>query len=293
MNNLGPAMKYYLLQRNISIKQVADETHISKSSLYDFFNGKHELGATNFVYLIQHLNIDFNNVIDEYHDAVDNSDRNIDTEYETIKQLETKDLTKYLSGFGIHQTAIVLADFIVQAQYEGELSEKINVIQDVARDLVFDKLDYYTVDELNLFINLISISSNFNYIYGVYLDCERLFSRQDFNAMHRNQSESIQQLLMIRFNMIVLCMKHQSKNLAKKIIYLAQQLREVIDDMYSVLLLRLMDVIKLIISKKEERAKILYDNIFSAMSYFLPATGQFRFEMLFLKSFEQFKQTLE
>lgn len=198
MSNLGPALKHYLLQRNVSIKQVVEETHLSKSSLYDFFNGRHELGATSFVCLIKHLDIDIDNVIDEYHDAADNSQRSINIEYNSVKNLGTEDLTNYLCNLGIHQTAIVLSDFIVQAQYEGELDDKLHIIQDVSRELVFDKLDYYTVDEINLFINLISISQNFNYIYGVYLDCERLFSRRDFNAMYRNKSEPIQQLLMIR-----------------------------------------------------------------------------------------------
>ena len=293
MSNLGPAMKYYLLQRNISIKQVVDETKLSKSSLYDFFNGKHELGATSFVCLIKHLNIDIDNVINEYHDAADNSKRSINTEYNTIKNLESEDLTNYLCDLGIHQTSVVLTDFIVQAQYEGELCDKIDTIQDVSRELVFDKLDYYTADEMNLFINLISISQNFNYIYGVYLDCERLFSRQDFNAMYRNKSESIQQLLMIRFNMIGLCMQHDAKNLAKKIIRLTQQLKDVVDDMYSVLLLRLTEVVGLIIAQEDAQAEILYNEIFSAMSFFLPATGQFRFEMLFLDSFEAFKKGFE
>ncbi|MGX6466177.1 XRE family transcriptional regulator [Leuconostoc falkenbergense] len=293
MSNLGPAMKYYLLQRNISIKQVVDETKLSKSSLYDFFNGKHELGATSFVCLIKHLNIDIDNVINEYHDAADNSKRSINTEYNTIKNLESEDLTNYLCDLGIHQTSVVLTDFIVQAQYEGELCDKIDTIQDVSRELVFDKLDYYTADEMNLFINLISISQNFNYIYGVYLDCERLFSRQDFNAMYRNKSESIQQLLMIRFNMIGLCMQHDAKNLAKKIIRLTQQLKDVVDDMYSVLLLRLTEVVGLIIAQEDAQAEILYNEIFSAMSFFLPATGQFRFEMLFLDSFAAFKKSFE
>lgn len=293
MSNLGPAMKYYLLQRNISIKQVVDETKLSKSSLYDFFNGKHELGATSFVCLIKHLNIDIDNVINEYHDAADNSKRSINTEYNTIKNLESEDLTNYLCDLGIHQTSVVLTDFIVQAQYEGELCDKIDTIQDVSRELVFDKLDYYTADEMNLFINLISISQNFNYIYGVYLDYERLFSRQDFNAMYRNKSESIQQLLMIRFNMIGLCMQHDAKNLAKKIIRLTQQLKDVVDDMYSVLLLRLTEVVGLIIAQEDAQAEILYNEIFSAMSFFLPATGQFRFEMLFLDSFEAFKKSFE
>lgn len=293
MSNLGPAMKYYLSQRNISIKQVVDETKLSKSSLYDFFNGKHELGATSFVCLIKHLNIDIDNVIDEYHDAADNSQRNINTEYNTIKHFGADKLTDYLCDLGIHQTAVVLADFIVQAQYEGESPDKIDIIQDVSRELVFDKLDYYTADEMNLFINLISISQNFNYIYGVYLDCERLFSRRDFNAMYRNKSESIQQLLMIRFNMIALCMKHDAKDLAEKIIHLTQQLKDVVDDMYSVLLLRLTEVVALIITQEDAQAEVLYNNIFSAMSYFLPATGQYRFEMLFLDSFEAFKQSFD
>lgn len=290
MSNLGPAIKHYIKARNISIKQVIDETNLSKSSLYDFFNGKHELGATSFVCLIKHLNIDIDNVIDEYHDAGDNSQRNINTEYNTIKHFGTDKLTDYLCDLGIHQTAVVLADFIVQAQYEGELSDKIDMIQDVSRELVFDKLDYYTGDEMNLFINLISISQNFNYIYGVYLDCERLFSRRDFNAMYRNKSESIQQLLMIRFNMVALCMKHDAKSLAKKIIHLTQQLKDVVDDMYSVLLLRLTEVVGLIIEKEDVSAEFLYNELFSAMSYFLPATGQFRFEMLFQNSFDDFRR---
>ncbi|MFT8939792.1 XRE family transcriptional regulator, partial [Leuconostoc falkenbergense] len=233
------------------------------------------------------------NVINEYHDAADNSKRSINTEYNTIKNLESEDLTNYLCDLGIHQTSVVLTDFIVQAQYEGELCDKIDTIQDVSRELVFDKLDYYTADEMNLFINLISISQNFNYIYGVYLDYERLFSRQDFNAMYRNKSESIQQLLMIRFNMIGLCMQHDAKNLAKKIIRLTQQLKDVVDDMYSVLLLRLTEVVGLIIAQEDAQAEILYNEIFSAMSFFLPATGQFRFEMLFLDSFEAFKKSFE
>lgn len=286
-------MKNYLMKRNISIKQVVDETHLSKSSLYDFFNGKHELGATNFVWLLKYLNIDLDNFINEYHGAVGEFQRNIDTEYNTIKQLETKDLTNYLRALGIHQTAIVLTDFIVQAQHDGELSEKIDTIQDVSRELVFDKLDYYTTDEMNLFINLISVSQNFNYIYGVYLDCERLFSQNEFNWMYRNKSESIQQLLMMRFNMLSLCMKNDGKALAKKIIQLIEKLKEVLEDMYSVLLLRLTEVVKLIIMKENAQAENLYNAVFSAMSFFLPATGQFRFEMLFLDSFEAFKQSFE
>jgi len=293
MSSLGTKMKNYLLQRNISIKQLADETRISKSTLYDFFNGKHELGATNFVCLIKHLNIDINNVMDEYHDDTDNVHRNINTEYETIKSLNAHDLIEYLSKIGIHQTAVVLSDFIVKTQYENELSEKIDVIQSVAQELVFDKLDYYTTDELNLFINLISVSSNFNYVYGIYLDCERLFARQNFKAMFRNKSESIQQLLMIRFNMIGLCMKHQLSDLAKNIIGLSKQLKEVVDDMYSVLLLRLIEVLEFIMLNEYDRAKVLYNHIFSAVSYLLPAIGQFRFEMLFMDSFEEFKQNFE
>lgn len=293
MNNLGPALKNYLLRRNVSIKQVVEETNLPKSSLYDFFNGRHELGATSFVCLMKHLDIDIDHVIDEYQGNTDNAQRSINTEYNTIKNLETEDFKNYLCDLGIHQTAVVLADFIVQAQYENELNGKVKMIQDVSRELVFDKLDYYTADEMNLFINLISISQNFNYIYGIYLDCERLFSRRDFHAMYRNKSELVQQLLMIRFNMISLCMKHSTKGLAKKIIRLTQKLIDVIDDMYSVLLLRLTEVVDLIISKKEDQAKDLYNNIFSAMSYFLPMTGQFRFEMLFLDSFEEFKKSFD
>lgn len=289
MDNIGAAIKFFLKQRNISIKQLVDETKISKSSLYDFLNGKHDLNATNFIKLLKHLDVNINIIIAKYEEA--HEQRNIDVEYEKIKQLSSDELITYLRSLGVHKYVVVLSDFIVQSQYQDKLTDKLDLIQDVARELVFDKLDYYSVDEVNLFINLISISQNFNYIYGVYLDIERLFSRKNFQSMYRSRSEMIQQLLMLRFNMIIISIKHNLMDCAQKIIDLAKQLIDDVEDMYSMLLLRLIDVIELIIKGHDEDAEKLYDKLFSAMVYFLPPVGQFRFERLFLNSFEEFKNT--